>query len=150
MWKYRWVKPLQACTVFLVLGGCASITKGTTQTVAINSTPQGANCVLNREGDGTIGTVALTPGNVQISKSSKNIQVTCDKAGYQPSTAVMNSELEVMSAGNLIFGGIVGIAIDAGTGAMNKYDGAITVPLIPNGQSAPQYTPPTKPKKPIS
>ncbi|MEO0618603.1 MAG: hypothetical protein AAFZ01_04920 [Pseudomonadota bacterium] len=108
--------------------------------------------MLNREGDGTIGNVALTPGNVNISKSSKNIQVTCEKAGYQPTTAVMNSELEVMSAGNLIFGGIVGIAIDAGTGAMNKYDGAITVPLTPNGQAAPAITPPTgtKPKKPIS
>ncbi|MEL7542473.1 MAG: hypothetical protein AAGJ70_01730 [Pseudomonadota bacterium] len=138
-------------TSFL-LPGCASITKGTTQAVAVNTIPQGASCVLNREGDGTIGNVALTPGNVSISKSSKNIQVTCEKAGYQPTTAVMNSELEVMSAGNLIFGGIVGIAIDAGTGAMNKYDGAITVPLTPNGQQAPAITPPTgtKPKKPIS
>jgi len=32
-----------------------------------------------------------------------------------------------MTAGNVIFGGIVGLGVDAASGAMNKYDSGVEV-----------------------
>jgi hypothetical protein len=36
-----------------------------------------------------------------------------------------------MTAGNLIVGGVIGIGVDAMSGAMNKYPDVISVPMVP-------------------
>jgi hypothetical protein len=36
-----------------------------------------------------------------------------------------------MTAGNVIFGGIVGLGVDAASGAMNKYDSGVEVIMTP-------------------
>ena len=36
-----------------------------------------------------------------------------------------------MTFGNIIFGGIIGVAVDAATGAMNEYPPMITITLVP-------------------
>lgn len=105
---------------------CASITKGATQDVIVNSSPQGADCVLNREG-AQIGRVNPTPGSVKIDKSSKDITIDCELPGYVQAKHVAASEAEAMTVGNVLFGGVVGLAIDAGSGAMNKYPSNVTV-----------------------
>jgi len=135
----------------LCMGGCASVTKGTTQKLTINTSPQGATCVLKRDG-ATIARVAPTPGTVEISKSQHDIEVDCNKPGYPRAVGRLNSELEAMTFGNLLIGGLVGVAVDYGTGAMNKYDKSITVPLNQNTQPAqqPERRPtPRKPVKPV-
>lgn len=108
------------------LGACASITKGTDHTMAVNSNPQGADCTLTRAGV-QIARVNPTPGQVSIDKSKDDIVVDCVLAGHNPAKHVAASEAEVMTAGNLIFGGLVGLAIDAGSGAINKYPSNVTV-----------------------
>ena len=129
-----------ALTCAFALAGCASVTEGTTQKLTVNSIPQGATCVLSRDG-AEIAKVAPTPGTVEISKSRHDIDVSCTKPGYPSGGGRLNSDLAGMTFGNLILGGLVGVAIDAGTGAMNKYDPEITVPLDPNAR-------PVKPVKP--
>jgi len=37
-----------------------------------------------------------------------------------------------MSAGNVVFGGMIGLGIDAVSGAMNKYPDLVTVAMIPD------------------
>ena len=36
-----------------------------------------------------------------------------------------------MTFGNILFGGIIGVAVDASSGAMNEYPSSVTVRLIP-------------------
>jgi hypothetical protein len=110
----------------LAVSGCASITKGTDQDVVINTNPQGAKCELSREGT-TLGVVDPTPGTINLDKSSENIAIKCELENYQTAQYVLESDTEAMTAGNVIFGGVVGLAIDASTGAMNKYDSNVTV-----------------------
>lgn len=113
-----------------LLSACASITKGTDQNVVVNTSPQGARCELMR--DGSILTIVdPTPGTINISKSSEDIQIKCSKDGFQTAQYVLESEAEAMTAGNVIFGGVIGLAVDAGTGAINKYDANITVVMQP-------------------
>jgi len=46
-----------------------------------------------------------------------------------------------MAAGNVVFGGIIGLGVDAATGAMNKYADQVTVAMIPD-QSCRRGEPP--------
>ncbi len=111
-------------------GGCASIVKGTTQSVALN-TPgvPGAQCTLVSEGIGT-KTVA-TPATLVLDKSQHNIAVTCKKECYQDGVGIISSSTEGMAAGNIIAGGVIGLGIDAATGAMNKYNPDNQIAMVP-------------------
>jgi hypothetical protein len=88
----------------------------------------GAVCVINT----TVGPQTVsTPGVVVLNKSSTALPVRCSKACYQDGGGILGSTFEAMSAGNLIFGGAIGIGVDAMSGAMNKYPDQISVPMIP-------------------
>lgn len=111
------------------LGACATITKGTTQVVTIN-TPgvQGAACVVSTvSGPQTVG----TPGVINLNKSSAALPVRCTKECYQDGIGIIGSSTEVMTAGNLIVGGVVGLGVDAMSGAMNKYPDEVQILMIP-------------------
>lgn len=104
-----------------VLGtGCATITKGTTQSVAVN-TPgvPGAECTLTSSAIGS--KVVTTPASIVLDKGSDNISVVCKKACYQDAVGIIQSNTEAMAAGNVIVGGPIGLGVDAVSGAMNKY-----------------------------
>lgn len=106
--------------VVLCLAGCATITKGTSQAVSI-ATPgaDGASCTL---ASGAIGQkIVTTPATIVLEKSQENISVMCRKECFQDTAGLIPSSLETMAAGNLIAGGVIGIGIDAASGAMNKY-----------------------------
>jgi len=114
----------------LVVTGCATIVKGTTQVVAIE-TPgaPGANCELSSPGIGA--RTVVTPATIELDKSQHNIAVTCRKACFQDGVAMIPSYTEGMAAGNVIAGGVIGLGVDAATGAMNKYADRTSVTMIP-------------------
>ena len=72
-----------------------------------------------------------TPGTVTVDKSKDAVAVSCNKAGYLESAGTIGSEFQAMTFGNILFGGLVGVAIDAGSGAMSQYEPSITLTLIP-------------------
>lgn len=113
-----------------LLAGCASITKGTTQSVSLD-TPgaQGATCTLTSEGIGS--KTVVTPATFTLDKSQHNVNVTCKKTCYQDGAGVIASHTEAMTAGNIIVGGVVGLAVDAASGAMNKYNDNNQVSMVP-------------------
>jgi hypothetical protein len=45
---------------------------------------------------------------------------------------IIPSSAESMAAGNVIFGGIIGLGVDAASGAMNKYPDVVTVAMTPD------------------
>ena len=114
----------------LTLSACATITKGADQTVTIQTDPAGALCRLEREGT-TLAVVNPTPGTVQIDKSKNAVVVKCSADGHQDTFATLASEFQGMTVGNVVFGGLIGLAIDASSGAMNQYPSEITLLLVP-------------------
>ncbi len=113
-----------------LLGGCATIVKGTTQSVAIN-TPgvTGAQCTLKSAAIGS--KVVSTPATIVLDKSHESIAVVCKKECYQDGTGIISSNTETMAAGNLIAGGIIGLGVDAASGALNKYNAENQFALVP-------------------
>ena len=116
-----------------LISGCATIVKGTTQVVSID-TPgaSGANCMLASSAIGKVNVV--TPATVTLQKGSENITVRCTKECYNDGAGIIGSNTEAMAAGNIIAGGPIGLGVDAITGAMNKYNeqNQITMVALPN------------------
>lgn len=118
-----------AC-VSCVLASCATLTKGTTQQVSINTPGAvGAQCTLSSSAIGS--KIVTTPAVIELSKSQDAIAVTCRKACFQDGIGIISSNTESMAAGNLLFGGVVGLGIDAASGAMNKYNADNQIAMVP-------------------
>jgi hypothetical protein len=117
-------------SLIIFLGGCATITKGTTQSIAVN-TPGvvGATCTLSSS---TIGSrTVVTPATLTVDKGQEGIVVRCAKECYQEGAGIIASNIEAMTAGNVIAGGVIGLGVDAVSGAMNKYVSETSVTMVP-------------------
>ena len=105
------------------LSGCASIVEGTTQSLAIATSPPGADCVGTRQGERLF---AVRSGDqVIVSKSRHPIVIRCT-SGQLAGDTVVESRVTTMGA--------AGVALDFGltdyaTGALNAYPAAVTIPL---------------------
>ena len=115
----------------LLAGGCATVTSGGFQSIDIRTEPEGADCRFMREGD-TVARVNPTPGPILIGKSAANISVLCRKSGYEELSGTIGSGFQPMTLGNIVLGGLIGVVIDASTGAMMKYPESVTFLLVPH------------------
>jgi ABC-type Fe3+-hydroxamate transport system substrate-binding protein len=121
----------------VALSGCATIIEGTTQSVSVNTTPEeGAQCTLTNS-QGTW--YATSPGSTSVHKTKTELDVTCMKPGFQPGHVVAMSHFGATTAANVIAGGVIGVGVDAASGANYHYDSPIVVALGPpaGAQSSP-------------
>ena len=95
--------------------------------LSVSTSPvQGAACTLHN----SEGTWYLTsPGSVEVHKTKNDLEVTCTKDGYQPGKQVATSKFGGATFGNILAGGVIGVGIDAASGANYYYDNPLTVPL---------------------
>ena len=118
------MKTWQAVMAFLLvhaISGCATITRGTTDVLVIESEPSGATVTTST------GLSGKTPTSFKVSRKGGFV-VKIEKEGYEPVEVQVNSKVAGSGAagmaGNIILGGLIGAAVDAGTGA--------TLDLMPN------------------
>jgi len=90
---------------------------------------QGAMCTLTSPAIGT--RTVQTPGNIVLPKSKHNVSVACVKQCYSDGVGVLASETEIMTAGNVVFGGLIGLGVDAASGAMNRYEPGVDIAMSP-------------------
>lgn len=112
-----------------MLTGCASIVNGQNQVVSVETRYKGqalvgANCQLNN-GKGTF--FVTTPGTVTVHRAYDDMNVKCEKEGLNPGITAVKSSTKPMAFGNVLFGGVIGAAVDAGSGAAYDYPTLITV-----------------------
>jgi len=68
---------------------------------------------------------------VTVEKSKEDIQARCTKPGWQDASAVIPSNFQGWTVGNIVFGGLIGLGVDAATGAINEYPNAFQIPMYP-------------------
>ena len=124
------LKSAGAVLILFVLSNCASIMSGTSQSIDVATNPPEAKCTLYRN-DQVAAVVDPTPASVDIRKTKHDINVVCEKEGYEDGKVVLRSGIEGWTWGNIIFGGLIGWAIDSAAGADNRYRGDTTVALVP-------------------
>lgn len=109
----RAVLALAVLLQFLLLAGCASIMHGTTQQIAVSSSPTGAKVTVNGMDRG------VTPVIADLKRKDNHVvRVTLE--GYQPFEMALTRSVSGWVWGNLVFGGIPGLAIDAISGGLYK------------------------------
>ena len=97
----------------VALTACASIMHGTSQDVGISSTPTSASVTIDNATNGQ------TPFVAKLSrKDSHIIHIAAD--GYQPADLTLTRSVSGWVWGNLLFGGLIGLAVDAITGGLYK------------------------------
>ncbi|GEM_PF-3218817 len=110
------------------LFGCATVVHGTTEQVQIDSTPEGAEVVIDDAGQSV-----TTPATVKLARRQSHTLVF-HKAGFRDATAHLTSSPSGWILGNIISGGVVGMAIDASDGAARKLSSdhaAVTLTALP-------------------
>jgi len=109
--------------------GCASVTRGTTDQVQILSEPPGA------EARTSMGQTCVTPCTLQFGRKDE-FTVTASKPGYHtvemPVTTRLAGGGAAGFAGNILIGGVVGMAVDAASGAtLEHYPNPVVLDLVP-------------------
>src|SRR5258708_39914329 len=133
------------------LGGCASVTRGTTENISISSTPSGAEATISGL---EVPTACVTPCAI-VAKRSADITVSFAKEGFEPEVVQLTKEVPATGAvgfaGNIVAGGLVGMGGDAVTGAAQDHKpNPVIVTLNPIRRMAPPSAvkPRAKPVKP--
>jgi hypothetical protein len=117
-----------ACT--LLASGCASMSAGETQALHVTATQAsgddvpGAKCRLsNDKGAWNVE----TPGEVHVRRSNNALSVSCEKKLLPTGNATVPSITRDAMYGNLLFGGLIGLAIDHSSGAGYEYSPHVNV-----------------------
>ncbi|MBL8701604.1 MAG: hypothetical protein JNK67_24705 [Alphaproteobacteria bacterium] len=127
---------------FGLLSACSSIVDGTTQQIAVNTNPAGAECGFYRQAQ-RIATIASTPASALVDKTKHDIAIVCVREGHQQTVYQNKSGVAGATFGNIILGGGIGWAIDSASGADNKYDSPVNMTLLPANSG------PATPKTPL-
>ncbi len=97
----------------LIVVGCATIMHGTKQDVGISSNPSGAKVTIDNVPQG------MTPVVAKLSRKDHHM-VRIEMVGYQPYEATITRGVSGWVWGNIVFGGLIGLAVDAMTGGLYK------------------------------
>ena len=95
------------------LTGCATIVSGTTQKLNVTSQPSGADAKADNN------MTSKTPATFTLDRKSDHA-IEISKDGYKTTTVLIKRAMNGMGFGNVLIGGIVGIGVDAVSGANNK------------------------------
>jgi len=130
--RYRTMRHVSLCVLLAcaMVSGCASITGSDSQGMRVTTLEKsgdeigGARCrLVNDKG----AWMVETPGEVQVRRSNNAISVTCEKEPLPAGHASVPSITRGAMYGNLLFGGVIGIAIDHSSGAGYEYSTHVSV-----------------------
>lgn len=124
----------------LLLGGCASIMSGTTQDIAINSTPGASYAVTDRNGSPVAS--GMTPATIPLNRGmgyfkTGSYKIELKKPGYQARRIDVSPSVNGWYWANIAIPGNIWwmLVVDPSTGAMYKLSpGEIDVALEPTGE----------------
>lgn len=97
--------------------GCATIIKGSEQQVNVASTPTEAKFTILNNKSGQSIHAGVTPQIVTL-KRKGNYTVRFEKKGFKTREVTLAKGPNGWVFGNIVFGGLIGVIIDASTGAM--------------------------------
>jgi len=118
-----------------VMCGCATITRGTSQSFVVESDPAGADVTFreaietDKSGNPKKAQQVFQPSTCKTpcaikAKRKPGFTVTISKEGYETIEATVSSGVSGAGgagmAGNVLLGGLIGAAIDGSSGAMNE------------------------------
>lgn len=130
------MKQLLIIAAILSVGGCATVVRGTKDKVKFESEPTAAKVVVESVDKDKLGPFDCTaPCSLKL-KRNRDWNVVFSLSGYKDAKGYLKSKPSgggvVSGLGNALAGGIVGMGVDAGTGAMHDlYPNPMKAKLAP-------------------
>jgi hypothetical protein len=129
----------------VMCSGCATVIRGTTDQVGFNSTPSGAEVHTSN------GLGCVTPCTLTVKKNEEFI-ATFQKDGFVPQQIPVSRQVVgagvAATAGNIVLGGVIGLGVDAATGAgFEHVPNPVSVVLLPDVPPPPSASPRGRPPK---
>ncbi|AZA83119.1 PEGA domain-containing protein [Chryseobacterium lactis] len=94
---------------------CATIFTGSKDKISFNSSPEGAK-VFHKGIE-----KCITPCTAEIPRSLSKQMVTFEKEGFNNKEVKLTKTFNPVTLLNILFGGAIGVGIDAATGSLTKY-----------------------------
>ena len=118
------------------LSACGSIVRGTDEPIAFLSDPPGAQVTTTKG-----YACPLTPCSIKVERSDE-FDATITKAVYTSQIVPVRTKLTgnggASFAGNILVGGVIGMGVDAATGAaLDQTPNPVSVVLVPEGRPVP-------------
>ena len=131
------IKLITAVVASISLSACATVTKGSNDTVKMTSIPSDASVVFEDTAQKLQPARCQTPCEIELNRK-RTYKATVSKAGHEEFVVMMEPKLSASGgtamAGNLLIGGIIGAGVDAATGASKDLTpNNLEVTLAPNG-----------------
>ncbi|SEP43331.1 hypothetical protein SAMN04487843_11946 [Methylobacterium sp. ap11] len=126
-----------AIVVAASVGACGSIVRGTTEPVSFVSVPSGAAMTTDKK-----YACPTTPCTLEVDRSDEFV-ATFTKPGFHPQSIPVRTKVVGKGAagfaGNVLAGGLIGMGVDAYTGAaMDHEPNPVIATMRPAGAAAPQ------------
>ena len=142
------MKRLAVIAGALALAGCASVTRGVNEEVVIDYEPAGATVTTSLN-----NTCTASPCTIQVARKTA-FQVTASMPGFQTQVVEVKTRVSGKGAagmaGNVVIGGVVGMGVDAATGAtLDHVPNPVVIRLQPL-DAAPAAEPATPAAKPAA
>lgn len=106
-------RPATAAIVVAIAAACGTIIHGTRQDVGVSSTPTGAQVVVDNM------PLGQTPVVAKLTRKDNHV-IRITMPGYQTFETNVTRSLSGWVWGNIVFGGLIGLAVDAITGGLYK------------------------------
>lgn len=124
-----------------LLANCATVTRGTTSEVKFESEPSAAQVTLST------GQTCTTPCTMNLPRS-QGFVTSFAKEGFKPAQVTVTTQVQGAGtaglAGNLLVGGVVGVVVDAASGAsLDHVPNPVRAVLEPAGRATPPVRTPT-------
>lgn len=122
------LRPLLSLSLVALTGGCATVTQGTTQTLAVvTPNADGAQCVISNDRGRVVARIT-TPGSAQISRARSTLEVRYERSGFETGVAQLPSAFSSRSR----IQSPIGYAVDGMSGAMWSYPAEVSVMMAPS------------------
>jgi hypothetical protein len=115
--------PVLVLVLAFMLSGCGAIFHGSNQTIAVSTDPPDAQMKIG-------GNTLKSPASVTLRRDADYI-ITAEKDGYDAGQGTIQHSVHWgTTLGNIIFGGLIGLAIDFGSGSAYKLEPqSLVIPL---------------------
>lgn len=118
------IKLIVAATAIVALSGCATIIKGDDQDLNVaTASGSASNCTVTGGSMGEVNQTFTTPAVVTVPRSAKTLNFRCANGA----TKDLDGKIEPWTVGNILFGGFIGLGVDAYTGAIHKYESDVVI-----------------------
>jgi len=108
--KQKLTTVILSCAFILAIS-CATIMHGTSQKIGVSSNPTGAKVTVDNKDMG------VTPIFANLSRGDNHI-VKIQLEGYQIAELTVTKKVSGWVWGNVLFGGLIGLAVDAISGGL--------------------------------